>query len=275
MALIIGLLALALAIWELLRSGQKIFKIGWNGWVNIIMSLLAKYRKPIDVSHLLIPPPPITKKNIEALKSIGFRRLGEAQIKSPFNPTITVWIFTHIESKIQAEAAWKRIAFSTYFQEKTLVVTDFPNGEHIEIPNYQSHTIVTSVANAFRYHTQQITKFSLKYGQPHPIRNMTDYLRWELVGRKNYGTRKLMRWVQADIIRLIAFIYGILVLILTPIFLDPQKLSFIPKISMFSSQEILIYIIILLLLPAIIGSRYFNRWNVRQTHKDSRNISRK
>jgi len=274
MALIIGLLALALAIWELLRSGQKILKIGWKGWINILMSLGAKYRKPIDISHLLNPPPPITHKNIEALKLLGFRRLGEAQIKSPFNPPVTVWVFTHLETQIQAEVALKRVAFSTYFQEKTLLVTDFPNGEHIEIPSYQSHTIITGVDHAYKYHLQQTAKFSQKYGQSHPIRNMVDYLKWEAVGRKYYATRKLMRWVEADIVRLTAFVYGCLVLILTPTLFDPQKFSFIPKISVFSSQEILIYVIIVLLLPAIIISRYFNRWTVRQTHKDSRNMKK-
>ena len=272
MALIIGLLALVLAIWELLRSGQKIMKIGWKGWISILMSLGAKYRKPIDISHLLNPPPPITHKNIEALKLLGFRRLGEAQIKSPFNPLVTVWVFTHLETQIQAEVAWKRVAFSTYFQEKTLLVTDFPNGEHIEIPNYQSHTITTSIDHAYKYHIKQIVKFSQKHSQPHPIRNMADYLKWEAVGRKYYAARKLMRWVGADIVRLTVFVYGCLVLILTPTFLDPQKFSLLPKIGMFSSQEILIYAIILLLLPAIFVSRYFNRWTVRQTRKDSRNV---
>ena len=274
MALIIGLLGLALAIWELFRSGQKILQVGWKGWVNILMSLGAKYRRPIDISHLLIPPSPISQKNIEALKAIGFRRLGEAQIKSPFKPPITVWVFFHLETQIQAEAAWKRVGFSTYFRDKTLVVTDFPNGESIEIPNYQSHTIMTSVADAYQYHLRQVTKFSQKYGDLHPIRNMSEYLRWEAVGRKHYGTIKLMRWIRADIVRLITFIYGILVLALTPIFFNPKVFSFIPQITIFSSQEILIYAIILLLLPAIMTSRYFNRWTVQQTHQDSRRIKK-
>jgi hypothetical protein len=274
MALIIGLLALALAIWELLRSGQKILKVGWKGWVNILMSLGAKYRKPTDVSYLLIPPPPISKKNIEALKAIGFRRLGEAQIKSPFKPPITVWVFFQTETHIQAEAAWKRVGFSTYFQDKTLVVTDFPNGERIEMPNYQSHTIMTSVADAYQYHLRQVTKFSQKYGDHHPIRSMSEYLHWEAVGRKHYGTIKLMRWIRADIVRLITFTYGILVLSLTPIFFNPKGFLFIPQTSVFSSREILIYTIILLLSPAILISQYFNRWNVRQTHQDSRSAKK-
>jgi len=158
--LILGLIALLISLFELLRSGQRILRIGLNGWRNIILSLGAKYRQPVDVSYQLIPPPSIAQENIEALKALGFRRLGEAQVKSPFNPPITVWIFTHLETRIQAEVAWKRVSFSTFFQEKTLIVTDYPNGEHIEIPNYQSHTIVTSVSHTYRYHLQQVNKFS-------------------------------------------------------------------------------------------------------------------
>jgi hypothetical protein len=274
-ALIPGLIALAISVFELLRTGQKIVKIGWNGWVNIFLSLGAKNRQPVDASHLLISPPPVARKNIEALKSIGFRRLGEAQVKALFRPPLTVWIFTHLESQIQAEASGKRVGFSTYFQEKVLVVTDFPNGEHIEIPNYQSHTIVTNVGDAYNYHKMQIAKFGQKYGQPHPIRNMSDYLHWEGVGRKYYATRKLMRWVWSNIIRLAAFIYGCLVLFLAPTIFPPRGFSSLSRLSGFSSEEILIYTIILLLMPAIFTSRYFNRWTVQQTHKDSRIISRK
>jgi hypothetical protein len=268
--LVLGLIALAVSLFELIRSCQKIFKIGWNGWRNILMSLGAKYRQPVDVSYQLIPPPSMAKGNIETLKALGFRRLGEAQVKSPFNPPITVWIFTHLETKIQAEAAGKRVGFSTFFQEKTLLVTDYPNGEHIEIPNYQSHTIVTSVSHAYRYHLHQVDKFSRLFGEPHQIRNMTDYLHWETVARKNYATRKLMRWVWPNLVRLAAFTYGCIILILVPVFFDPQKIPVMPHAGLFSSQEALIYLMILLILPAILVSKYANRRAVRQTHKDSR-----
>jgi uncharacterized protein YqhQ len=103
---------------------------------------------------------------------------------------------------------------------------------------------------------------------------MTDYLHWELVGRKNYGVRKLQRWVWANIVRLIAFIYGCLVLILVPIFFDPQNIPVISHAGLFYSQEAVVYLVILLILPAIVASRYANRRAVQQTHKDSRMISK-
>lgn len=272
--LVIGLIALMISVFELLRSGQKILKIGWNGWRNIILTLGAKHRTPIDVSSLLIPPPLIAQKNIEDLKSLGFRRLGEAQIRSLLNPPGTAWVFVHPETGIQAEVAWKRVAFSTYFQENVLVTTDFPNGEHIEIPNYQSHTITTSVSDAYDYHLQQVEKFSRKYGRPHPIRTMSDYLKWEKVGRKNYATLKLSRWIWNDVVRLIAFIYGCFVLILIPLYFHLQGMYLPNKIWIFSSLEIPIYLSVLLLLPAILVPRYFNRWIEKQTHKDSRQQKR-
>ncbi|HET9910674.1 MAG TPA: hypothetical protein VFQ13_02230 [Anaerolineales bacterium] len=267
---ILGLLLLGVSIWELLRSGQKILKIGWRGWVNIFLTLGAKNRQPVDVSHLLIPPPAADQKNIEELKSLGFRRLGEAEVKSPFRPPLHVWVFAHVENRIQAEAAGRRVGFSTYFQEKTLVVTDFPNGEHIEDRNYQSHTIVTSISDAYHYHLQQIEKFSRKCGPPHPVQTMNDYLRWEVVGRKNYAMRKLSRWITSNLVRLVAFVYGCLVLILTPIFFEPPDFPLIAKLGFLSSQEILIYSMILLASPAILATRYFSRWTASQTHKDSR-----
>ncbi len=266
---ILGVLLLLLSLWELLRLGQKILKIGWRGWVNIFLTLGAKNRQPVDVSHLLIPPA-ADQKNLETLKSLGFRRLGEVQINSPFRSPIIGWVFAHVENHLQAEAMGKRIGFSTYFGEKTLLVTDFPNGEHIETPNYESHTIVTSIPDAYHYHLQQVARFSQKYGPPHPIRTMTDYLHWEVIGRKNYALRKLSRWLTANIVRLVAFVYGILVLVLTPIFFEPFEIPFLSKFATFSSQETLIYTMILLASPAIFASRYFNRWTTMQTHKDSR-----
>jgi len=265
---ILGLLLLALSIWELLRSGYKILKIGWRGWVNIFLTLGAKNRQPVDISHLSVPPLPGDQKNIAALKSLGFRRLGEVQINSPFRPPLTGWVFAHVENHVQAETAGRRVGFSTHFQEKTLLVTDFPNGEHIEDRNYQSHTITTSVEDAYRYHLQQIEKFSRKHGPPHPIRTMTDYLHWEVVGRKNYALRKLSRWITSNFVRLAAFIYGSLVLILTPIFFEPSEIPFISEFV--SSREVLVYTMILLTSPAIFATRYFSRWTASQTHKDSR-----
>lgn len=267
---ILGLLLLGVSLWELLRSGQKILNIGWKGWVNIFLTLGAKNRHPVDISHLATSPLSCDQNNIEALKVLGFRRLGEVQINSPFRPPLTGWVFTHVENHIQAEASGRRIGFSTYFQDKVLLVTDFPNGEHIETPTYQSHTIVTSVADAYRYHLQQIARFSQKYGPPHPIQTMTDYLHWETVGRKNYAMRKLSRWLTANIVRLVAFIYGVLALILTPVFFEPFEIPFLSKFAVFSSQEVLIYTMILLASPAIFVSKYFSRWTATQTHKDSR-----
>jgi uncharacterized protein YqhQ len=90
------------------------------------------------------------------------------------------------------------------------------------------------------------------------------------VGRKNYAMRKLSRWVTSNIVRLVAFIYGSLVFILTPVFFEPFEIPSISKFAVFSSQEALIYTMILLASPAIFATRYYSRWTASQTHKDSR-----
>jgi hypothetical protein len=180
------------------------------------------------------------------------------------------WVFTHLETRIQPEAAWNRVGFSTYFQEKVLVVTDFPNGEHIETPNYQSHTIVTGLDDAYAHHLQQVAGYSRTFGPPHPIRSMADYLKWEKVGRQQYATRKLMRWVRTDLVRLSAFVYGVLVLVLTPILYPAPAFFSIPAAGLYAPQERMLYVMILLLLPAIFLPRFFERLNLLGTYKDSR-----
>jgi hypothetical protein len=273
--LIIGLLALVWSLWEFFRAGIKVIKLGWNGWLDILLASLAKYRKPVDVSYQMIPAPPITQKNITALNAIGFRRLGEIQVKAAFRAPITAWILTHLDTKIQASAGWKRVEFATYFDKKTLVVTDYPNGEHIDSQHYQSHTIVTNLKDAYNYHQQQVEKFTHRFGQPHPIHSMTDYLHWEMVGRKYYATRKLRRWIWSNMVQLLAFLYGLLVLILAPLFFYPRELPGLTRISFFPAQESLIYLIVFLLLPVFFIVRQYNRWTVRQTYQDSRVNRRK
>jgi hypothetical protein len=193
---ILGLLLLGVSIWELLRSGQKILKIGWRGWVNIFLTLGAKNRQPVAVSHLLIPPSAADQKNIEELKSLGFRRLGEAEVKSPFRLPLHVWVFAHVENRIQAEAAGRRVGFSTYLQEKTLVVTDFPTAS-----TSMTETInLIPLLQAYRclsLSSQQVEKFSWKCGPP--IRQtMNDYLPgkwWGVI-----MPCKLSRWITSNLV---------------------------------------------------------------------------
>jgi hypothetical protein len=268
--LVLEITALAITIWDLLRLGIQLVKVGWNGWVNILITLGAKYRRPSDVTNVFLTPPPATQKNIDLLKTIGFNRIGEAQVKLPFRSPVTVWVLANESGDVQAETAWKRVSFSTYFREKVLLVTDFPTGEHINTPTYQSHTITTALPVAYQYHLQQVAKFSQTFGTPHLIRNMVNYLRWEAMGRTHYGLRKVQRYTWISLVRLGSFLYGCLVLLLTPLLFRPIDLPFLSRFPWLSPIEISLFIITILVLPSVLIPRIYQRVRQKQTHQDSR-----
>ena len=259
----IVLLVIAFMIW-------KLVDMGWHGWIGLIglRTVLGVHRRrPTDVSHRNTAPPPALGPRIHFLTAMGFHRLGEAQLKLPFRPLRTTWVFVDSENKVQAEMALGRVSFSTFFQSEALVVTDYPNGEHIETPTYLAHTITTSLRDAYQHHLTQVIRFSQKYGIPHSIHSMNDYLHWETMGRvQPYGRLKLRRFLWIEIVRIVAFAYGSLIILLSLSYW--VKPSLVPP-NWRLTQEQVELLTIVLALPALVIPDAYRRWMMKQTHKDS------
>ncbi len=210
----------------------------------------AKKRRSADVSHLQLSPPTETQENVTLLISMGLHRLGETQLKLPFLPISTMWILIDSENKVEAETIKSRVSFISYFQNNVMVVTDYPNGEHIEMPTYQVHTITTGLKDAYQHHLQQIEKFSQRFGPPNLIHSMSDYLYWDAIGRAHYGGLKLRRNLWLPIILLISFGYGaIAIALLSILFLTNSALFGTSSMLAAENVELLI---ILLTLPAVV-----------------------
>lgn len=250
MSLILGLIVIVLIAW-------KLTDYSWRGWVGLYIYLGIKKRRSIDASHLQLLPSPETQEHITTLVSMGFHRLGEAQVKLPYYKKVTTWILVDSENKVQAETAWGHLSFSTFFQDNVWVVTDYQQGEYIETPTWQSHTITTGISDTYQYHLQQVIKFSQNYGSPNLIQNITDYIRWDTMVRINYGALKLKRFLWLYVVQLLAFAYGGLIIILLPT-LYLTKPSFLSAISEFSGEQIQL-LTILLTLPAVFLTNIYSR----------------
>lgn len=257
------LLLIAFLILRLIDLGR----VGFISFVGLQTNLGTKKRRTTDISNLRLLPPPITQKSIDLLQGIGFQRLGEAQIKLPFRAVSTTWVLVDANNYVQAETAGGRVSFSSFFRENVLVVTDYPNGEHINTPTYQSHTITTDLNSAYVYHLKQVEKFGRQYGSPNIIRSMADYYRGETMGRVySYGRLKLKRFIWVEIVRLAAFIFGFIALILE--LLLRFKLSSVPINLHFRIEEIettgALVALLVLFVPDI-----FQYWMIKQTYKNS------
>jgi hypothetical protein len=268
--LALGIAGLVVTIIELLRTGWQIMKIGWKGWINILITTGAPQRTPEDVSLQFIPPPPSAKKSIDILRGLGFRRVGEAQIKMPSRPVATVWVMTSEDTTVQGQVIHNAIELSSFFGEKAMLVTNFPFGEHINAPHYQARTIITGIPDAYQYHLRQVDRFRRKHGPPHPIINMQQYLHWEMIGRTLYAPLKLRRAQWRNIVLLLAFFYGVLALILIPLVIDPKWLEFLPSISFQLPQEKILTLMVLATLPVVEAARAFYRRSMFRARIDSR-----
>lgn len=233
----------------------KLIDLGRVGFISLVrlkINLGSKNRRITDASYLESTPPPVTQQVINSLKRLNFQRLGEAQLKLPFQPIATTWVLIDTSDQVQAETAGGRVSFSSFFRDNILVVTDYPNGEHINTPTYQSHTITTDIYSAYLYHLKQVEKFGRKYGWPNSIRSMADYYRYETMGRIYYGSLKLKRFIWLGILRLAIFVFGLFALILE--FLSGWG----------QSSKVAIFTLLILFIPDILED-----WMIKRTYRNS------
>ncbi len=255
----LGLVVIIIVLWQ-------VFNMGRRGLVGLRIAGGAKKRRSIDSSSLQLEPPQETKELISALNSLEFHRLGEAQVKLPDNKPVTIWVLVNPDDTIQAETVYDRLSLSTYFQQDVLLVTDYPNGEQIEMPKYQSHFITSSVNDAYRHHLEQIDLFSRRYGPPHTIQNMNDYLRWETMGRVNYGNIKLRRFMIVDVVRISIFVYSTIICVTIPLLYKVMFHS-ITLSDATKSQAQMELLIIGLILPFLFIPPLLSKWLKTRLYK--------
>jgi hypothetical protein len=261
-------MSLVLGLIPIIIIGWYIAGIGMQGWSGILLYLGVPKRRPTDVSQQNLVPPARTKEIIATLESLGFHRLGEAQVDLPSRKSLSYWVLVNPDNTIHAEAIFDRVSFSTCFRDDVFVVTDYPSGERINTARYASYTIVTNINDALNYHREQVDRFMVKYGSPHGISSMADYLRWEVVGRVNYGRMKLKRFFWIDVIRLGIFFYGALIIMGLPIAWKAH-LAFLPENLPYANIELAI---IGLTLPAIFVPQILFRRAINVSKRDSRNV---
>ena len=177
---VIKTILLALGYFILIQHGRLGFKL-------LSVSLGVKNRRPKDISHLQPEPPTIFQEAITALLALGFTRLGESGVN--VNGTqVNTWVFVSLDKLTTAEvvvAAPMLVGFSTAYKDTSVVETNFPVGESIETPLFISHTIKSSIEKAYNHQNQLVMKFSKTHGAPLSIESMQEYLRLDVVYRKN------------------------------------------------------------------------------------------
>jgi hypothetical protein len=257
MSIYLGIAIIMLVMWQIIKEG-------WLGWIGVQTIRGVKKRKSTDVSNLQWTPSSRTQEIITSLNSIGFHRLGEALSILPYKRYVPVWTLVNADNIVQAEVVFGWMSLSTYFQDNVLVVTDYPSGEHIEMPRYQSHTVSSTINDAYMHHLEQVDKFRQQYGSPNLIKDMGDYLKWETVGRINYGGRKLKNLYRLNIIRLTTLGYAAAICTGIPLLFG--AIYHFPNQDVYNILAHMELLIIGFTYPAIHFPSLFSRWQDRQVN---------
>jgi hypothetical protein len=205
------IIIILIAIYVVLLAQGKI------GIDILLISFGAKKRRPVNISHLQIPPSAKLQATITTLTNLGFYRLGEIRLRIVGVGSFESWIFISSDNLTHTgltEAMANLVVFETVYKDHAVVETGFPMGENIERPNFRSHTITVGIEDAYTHHVQQITEFIKAHGIPRRIENMNDYLYWDASYRKLYVRRKFSRDTWFALMMVLASGYGLITTLL-------------------------------------------------------------
>jgi hypothetical protein len=206
---------------------------GWLGLKGILNYAGASKRRAEDISHKEISPSPSLKPLVDSLLHLGFTRLGETVTYLPLTsfPGIT-WLFldepgTTCTDVIEASDGDTKavLAFWSTFNNTAAIETGYPTGERINTYDFRSHTIPSSVKDAYQHHLQQVIDFGTYHGAPIRFRSMDDYLQQGAIYNEHHARRKLRRLFLATLMYVIGGIYTLCVSIVVVASMRHQALT--------------------------------------------------
>jgi hypothetical protein len=192
---------------------------GWSGFKKVLNYAGVSKRRAEDISHEGISPSSTLEPVVDLLISLGFTCLGETVTYLPLVPSGGIkWLFLDESGTTCADIvevgdvdAKPMLAFWTTFNDTATVETGYPAGERIDTPDFRSHTIPSSVEDAYQHHLQQVTDFGTYHGAPIQIRNMDDCLQQDAVYYERHARRELRRLFLASLVNAIGCIYALCV----------------------------------------------------------------
>ncbi len=161
-----------------------------------LWSTAARTRRVVDASDLELPPPLPIQPIAADLVALGFRRLGEAgqpELAAQVGPA-QIWYFVDKPGTscagVFSVGTRSQVVVYSWFDDRAVIVTAYPHGEHIDAPDFRFHTVSSSVVDAYRHHQEQIPDFAARYGPPSRLVEMQEVLRLDALYNRTFARRR-------------------------------------------------------------------------------------
>ncbi|MEL7435117.1 MAG: hypothetical protein AAFN11_14315, partial [Chloroflexota bacterium] len=132
--------------------------------------------KEHNISKLNMSPPDEIASVTMQLDLEGFERLGEAEnYAAGADKPVPSWAYQKSGGKIIAEAFYLEgnhwVGFVTY-GTKGLVITTYPQGHQLNLPNARFGGVKSTVEDAYRYHVAQVLDIKGGIGKVVPVKSL-------------------------------------------------------------------------------------------------------
>jgi hypothetical protein len=194
---------------------------------NLILTYFRFKMQVEDVSQERIPLPEGAEDIEGELWTLGFEPIGILRIKLFGSRTpVHEWLYAIQDGRIYAEVAPLGLknkpaitGFYTRFPDDAMIITNYPVGENIVTPNFQSRFAAYSLEAAYEHHVQQITRWEKVHGAPVIVRTVSEILQSDDVYRQLHRRRNHRRLLIIQsislVIALASFITASMVLVST------------------------------------------------------------
>ncbi len=149
---------------------------------------------PVDVTGQVEIPAELTAI-LSDLETIGFTRIGEAQVTPPGRPTLTMWVLAAPDGLCHAEVSQVGVGgmpvalfvsmFSAYTDNRAFAVTAYPSGPETDQPDYIAHAVRESLTAAYRHQCSLVEQFRASPRTPFRVDSMGQFIEYSRI----YNTR--------------------------------------------------------------------------------------
>jgi hypothetical protein len=160
-------------------------------------------RRSRNVSGERRPVGPKAAPFVHELLALGFRRLGELELSLPdmgllgaFRRRLvkhTCWLL--VDGPATSVAVVGEVgpicSFESWLEDGVVIQTLFPRGERIELPDYVSSQVRTSLREAYDHHRRQLDARLGPDSYAQLFQSGGDYLRFDASFRERFARRSL------------------------------------------------------------------------------------
>jgi hypothetical protein len=164
-----------------------------------------------------LPFPDVLEPEVSELKSAGFCRLGEIQVRPPhFRDPVVTWVLINPSRLVAAELSWGRCRWhlNTHFEDGSWLVTDDPLGERTRAAGLWADTVGTSAAADVEHPRAKLQALSGSHGAPIELQRLPDFVDRDLADWQAHGLVCVGRMVRLQLTRAAADVFGVAALLL-------------------------------------------------------------